>query len=137
GYFAQHKEALAQQGITVMVAASSVIESCLDKFKFAQMLEQYGFPGIPTELSLDALSGERFVVKERYGAGSHNMGVNLTRPEAQEVAKRLKNPVFQPYIQGKEYSIDFYATLQHQAHGIIVRERTLVRHGESQISITL
>ena len=76
-------------------------------------------------------------MKERWGAGSVDVGINLSKDEAIDYAKKLKEPIFQPYINGKEYSIDLYRDKQKKVKGIVVRCRDLIVNGESQITTTM
>lgn len=135
-YFAQHKQALLEEGIFTLVSDRGVIETCLDKYLFAQCLMRERFPVIKTELSIEALHTPRYVVKERRGAGSHQIGLNLSREEALEHAQKLSQPIFQPYIQGQEWSIDLYRTRKGHIKGVVTRQRNVVAGGESQVTTT-
>ncbi len=131
-FFSKHKQALHDQGIRVMISPLNSIEVCEDKILFCETLAH--LPVIPTTLSP---KHERVVVKERFGAGSHRAALNLSKDEAQEIAKTLESPIFQPYIEGTEYTVDCYITDRGALHGALVRSRDLVLNGESQITTTL
>ena len=74
----------------------------MDKLSFSNFGIANSLPFIPSSLSLDGLKSERFVVKERYGSGSQAVGINLNCNEARNYAESLKEPIFQPYVDGKE-----------------------------------
>jgi carbamoyl-phosphate synthase large subunit len=135
-YYAAHKEIFAEQGIQVMVSGKEEIEICTDKLKFYQTITGLGFPGIETSLALDELECETYVVKERYGAGSRSIGLNLGRGQAAKHSKKLDNPIYQPYIGGEEISVDLYLDKSGKTKGVIARKRDLVVDGESQITTT-
>ncbi|GEN36199.1 carbamoyl phosphate synthase [Aneurinibacillus danicus] len=135
-YFARHKEQLEEQGIHVMISNERAVTICLDKQKFYDELSACGYPVITTTQDIEQLEGERYVVKERYGAGSQSIGLDLLREEAVAHAKHLSSPIFQPYIEGEEVSVDMYIDAFSQVKGVIVRKRELVVHGESQVSTT-
>lgn len=138
-FYAQHWERLSKEGIHVMISSLEAIACCLDKLFFYQTIRRIGVKVIPTALYLEGLSSKpvtSFVVKERFGAGSQNIGLNLTPTQALQQAKRLKDPIFQPFIEGKEVSIDLYMTQEGVAKGVILRERERVVGGESQVTST-
>ncbi len=139
-FFARYKKRLAALGIEIMVSNDEPIEICLDKLLFYNHLQTIDFPVIPTcdESQIKTIEGEgnTYVVKERYGAGSRLLGINLSREEARRHGKLLADPVFQPFIAGKEYSVDFYVQRNGKAKGAIVRSRDYVVNGESQITMS-
>jgi len=61
----------------------------------------------------------------------------LNKEEAISHAKLLESPIFQPYVEGKEYSIDLYVGINGKTNGVIARTRDLIINGESQISETI
>jgi carbamoyl-phosphate synthase large subunit len=135
-FFAQYKEKFKVQGISIMVSDFAAVEVCLDKLEFYRKLKGLGYPAILTVNNIDELESQQFVVKERFGAGSRSIGLGLCRGEALEHAKTLQEPIFQPHINGKEYSIDVYIDLSGHTKGVVVRARELVVNGESQITAT-
>ena len=76
-------------------------------------------------------------MKERYGAGSRNIGLRLTPEDALVHAAKLENPIFQPYVAGNEVSVDVYVDKKGKAKGAVGRWRQLVLDGESQVTTTL
>lgn len=136
-YFSNHRKTFEKSGISVMISDPEVIETCLDKYMFNRVLLAQDFPTIPTVLSIDELKCSYFVVKERYGAGAKSIRVHLTKEEAYAHAKKLEAPVFQPYIQGIEMSVDLYITRTGEVKGVIARKRDYVVNGESQVTSTI
>ena len=138
-FYAKYSDLLKEQGISVMGSSSLALEQCQDKFLFSQRLRSLQFPAIPTYLSLnemDSKKGSRYIVKEQFGSGSKKIGVNVTENEAIQLGIELKNPIFQPYIEGDEWSIDVYRSSQGKLMGCIARQRNLVIRGESQVTTT-
>jgi len=134
-FFANSKAALDRAGISVMVSEPGAIENTTDKLKFSQTLQNYHLPVIPAFENLEELiSCDRVVVKERFGAGSTSIGIDLSKDEAKSFSKKLETPLFQPFIAGTEYSIDVYVDKFGCAKGGIARSRDLVVDGESQIT---
>jgi carbamoyl-phosphate synthase large subunit len=135
-FFAEHRAELSQQGIEVMISSLDGVEIALDKLRFCEVLSGMGISTIETSLDLESLECDRYVVKERYGAGACRVGVNLTNAEAKKHAKKLHHPVFQPCINGQETSVDLYVDTKGLCLGVVLRNRNLVVNGESQITST-
>ncbi|GAC1590436.1 MAG: hypothetical protein NVS3B25_08920 [Hymenobacter sp.] len=144
-FWSRHRAALATAGIAVLVSAPEAVHRCLDKLEFAAFGQQAGLPVIPTHLSIDALAPDAtplpqaaaFVVKERHGAGSLSLGLNLPYAAAVAHAQTLREPIFQPFIQGREISVDAYVARTGRVHGLVPRSRDVVVRGESQVTTTL
>jgi carbamoyl-phosphate synthase large subunit len=135
-FWARHRERFAQAGIDVIVSGPEAIDHCLDKLAFAAFGEARGLPFIPARLDLDALPGDRFVAKERYGAGSRAIGLDLDRAAARRHGEGLKDPIYQPYIEGEEISIDAWLDRSGAVKGVVLRRRDKVVDGESQVTTT-
>jgi len=133
-FYANHQTAFAKEGIHVMVSPIDAINICIDKLRFYETLEAMGYPAIPTACCLDPLRCSAYVVKERYGAGGNKIGINLSAEKARRYAKNLQNPVFQPYLTGKEISVDLYVTSAGSVKGVVARERKCIVNGESQVT---
>ncbi|MFD2116974.1 ATP-grasp domain-containing protein [Paenibacillus yanchengensis] len=134
-YFARHKIRLLEAGISIMISDEAIVQTCLDKFLFSKRLAELDYPVIPSYESIPP-GMDAYVVKERYGSGSKAIGINLSEEQAAVHMLTLEHPLIQPYIQGKEYSVDVYVS-GRKAKGAIVRARELVVHGESQITTTV
>ncbi|WP_276353619.1 NAD-dependent epimerase/dehydratase family protein [Cohnella caldifontis] len=136
-FFAEHKTTLESHGIGVMVSPLPTVKSCLDKLEFYRKMNAAGFPAIPASEVMESESAGLWVVKERYGAGSAGVGLRLTPDEASEHAARLSHPIYQPYVHGREYSIDLYRDLSGHTKGVVTRTRDTVVGGESQVTTTV
>ncbi|MGQ0829625.1 MAG: NAD-dependent epimerase/dehydratase family protein [Bacteroidota bacterium] len=137
-FWSSIKKELLSNGIHIMVSNSDSIDICIDKLKFFETLNKLNIPAITTTTTIDTLkNANTYVVKEQFGAGSLSIGLNLSKEQAIEHAKKLEHPIFQPYIIGKEISIDVYIDNTGKAKGSIARSRDLVVNGESQITTTI
>lgn len=136
-FFAQHKKWFASQGIHIMISDEQTIERCLDKQVFADFLSSRGFPTIPTVNDPKKLQTASYTVKERYGAGAHKIGLDLSQEQAVQHGRELEQPIFQPFIKGKEWSIDLYRSVEGELQGCVARTRDKVIQGESQITTTV
>ena len=141
-FWSRHRAALAAAGIAVLVSTPEAVHRCIDKLEFSTFGQQAGLPIIPTSLSIDTLTGDQpspnaaFVVKERHGAGSLSLGLNLPYAAALAHAQTLTEPIFQPFIQGREISVDGYVSRAGRVHGLVARTRDVVVRGESQVTTT-
>jgi carbamoyl-phosphate synthase large subunit len=135
-FWARHAEDLAKVGIAVIVSPCASIDRCIDKLAFAQVGSDQGLPIIPASETIDTLNSKSYVVKERFGAGSRSVGLDLNSEQALAHAETLKNPIFQPYIKGREFSVDAWVSRSHKVKGLVLRWRDTVVGGESLVTTT-
>ena len=135
-FWSENRRRFAQEGIDVVVSDLDTVRTCLDKLAFAQFGIAHNLPFIPAAQHLDELYAGPYVVKERFGAGSRKVGLNLDRHAALEHGSQLDNPIYQPFIPGREISIDAWADRSHHIKALVLRTRDLVVDGESQITTT-
>jgi len=136
-FWAKCRDRLKEQGIHVMVSSFETVDTCINKLKFFEFLKENGFPGIPTSKNAEDCKSDLLVVKEQMGAGARSLGLKLSLKEAKQHAQYLSAPIFQPFILGKEFSVDVYVATNGKAKGVVVRERVLVVNGESQITTSV
>jgi len=136
-FFSKNKKKMNSNAIHVMVSDHNSIIKCLDKLKFSNNNNEYDKFFIPTFTSINNNINKRYVVKERFGSGSTSAGINLSKKQALEHSKLLKNPVFQPYINGYELSIDAYIDRNKKIKGLVMRKREIVVNGESKLTSTI
>lgn len=135
-FWARYRESLSEAGISVMVSDPQVVANCTDKLEFYKYFSACGFPIIRTMTEADQTGGDRWVVKERFGAGSAKAGIDLNPAAALEHSLSLESPIFQPYVQGDEISADVYVTFDGAVKGVVLRRRDVVVDGESQVTTT-
>ncbi|MDB2357133.1 ATP-grasp domain-containing protein, partial [Gammaproteobacteria bacterium] len=135
-FWSAHKAAFLDHGIHVIVSDLEAIENCLDKYAFYNFGLENDLPIIETSLDIEDLSVDLFVVKERFGAGSNSIGIKLDKKSAIQHALSLDKPIFQPYIDGIEFSADAWLTKGSHCKGVVLRRRNVVLNGESQVTTT-
>ena len=135
-FWSRHSARLRIEGVHVIVSEPDPLQRCLDKLEFARFGSAKGLPFIPASDRLDDISGECLVVKERFGAGSRSIGLRLDRVSAIAHALTLETPIFQPYVEGSEISIDAWLDRCNLVKGLVLRRRDHVVNGESQVSTT-
>jgi carbamoyl-phosphate synthase large subunit len=136
-FWARYAKKFKSLGIHIIISAIDGIELTLDKFRFSNDCLSLGIPAIKSFLDIsNKINGDPWVVKERFGAGSRSMGLNLTKDDALRHAENLTCPIFQPYIEGNEISVDAYLTMEGLVKGLSLRYRETVVDGESQVTRT-
>jgi len=135
-FWAKHKNRLSEENINVMISDYKVVEACIDKLLFFQKCKELGYSAISTFSTIEKVNSDNIVVKERFGAGSRKIGIGLNKNEAIERGKKMESPIFQPFIEGKEISVDMYISKTGEVKGVVTRRRDLVINGESQITTT-
>ncbi len=133
-FFSSISNDLEKSGIYVLISNPEQIEVCLDKNLFYEFCNGKSINAIKTSLKIEDIQSEKFVVKERFGAGSISIGIDLTKEEAIQHSKNLSNPIYQPFIKGNEISVDAYIDKKGNVKGVLLRRRDMVVNGESQIT---
>ena len=135
-FLAEASPVLLAAGVQAMISPPAAIANCLDKLLFAETAAALGFSAIATVEDVSQLDSRSVTVKERRGSGSRDIGLDLSPDEADEQAKELREPIFQPYVKGRELSADLYLDKSGQSRGVVLRWRDLVVEGESKITTT-
>ncbi len=132
-FWAAHAQFFASHGVEVVVSDIQAIALSLDKLRFAELNNRH-LQMIPVWLKPEGSSP--LVVKERFGAGSRSIGLKLCHASAKAHASKLNEPIFQPFVQGVEVSVDAWLSRTHRAKGLVLRKRDQVRNGESVVTTT-
>lgn len=135
-FWSKHRSIFAAEGIHIIIAPLETIQLCVDKLKFSEFGVNNELPFIPSSLEIGGILSDRYVVKERFGAGSESIGINLSYDEAISHSKALSEPIFQPFQSGIEISVDAWLCSGSVVKGVVLRKRVLVENGESQITST-
>jgi carbamoyl-phosphate synthase large subunit len=132
--FAALAPALQQAGVRVAVSAPETVALCDDKLAYAELCATAGLAPIPTAAAPIDVEARRLVVKERRGAGSRGIALDVSPAEAAAFAAGFTEPVFQPFVEGRELSVDLFARADGRVLGAVARTRDLVVDGESQVT---
>ena len=136
-FWSQNQAHFLEIGTRVAISPSKTVIECSDKLKFFQTLAAHNLPVIPTALDPDGLLSETYVVKERFGSGSHNIGLNLLAENARSFSQDLNSPIFQTFIRGTEYSVDVWRSRSGNLTVCSARTRDLIIGGEAKITSTV
>jgi carbamoyl-phosphate synthase large subunit len=135
-FWSKYKAKFLDIGISIIVSPQDSIARCLDKLEFSEFGKNNELPFIQSSVDIADIQAKTYVVKERFGAGSKSIGINLGLDEAVEHGKTLMQPIFQPFIPGVEISIDGWLCKEGSLKGLVIRKRDLVENGESQVTST-
>lgn len=133
-FWAAQRDRFAHHGVQVVVSSPPMVALALDKLEFSAVMAGGTFRVIP---SATVAEGDGpFVVKERFGAGSRSIGLRLSKEAAIAHAMRLSDPIFQPFVDGREISIDAWCNRDGEVSGVVLRVRDVVVDGESKVTTT-
>jgi len=137
-FFSQHGSALLKKhDMTILTPTLGTVEVCEDKYLFYKFLEEQK---IPTIKSWNTISDKvRFpcVLKKMRGAGTELLLKIHHREKLEEEFSKTDNLIIQEYIEGTEYTIDYFSDLNAVPVSIVPRIRYKVVNGESKVGITV
>ena len=136
-FWSKHKSLLKSQNIFVFVASENILSLSLDKLNFFKFCQRNNFQTINTSSNIEDINHDKYVVKERFGSGSKNIAINFKKDDALKFSLSLKKPIFQPYVNCQEISIDGWVGENGNLPGISLRSRSIILNGESKVSTTI
>ncbi len=122
-FWAKTKKDLEREDIFVMVSEYEKINQCFNKYNLYSFCKANNLPIIKTSENINDIIADKYVVKEKNGAGSRNIGLNLSKENAIKHARILDEPIFQPFIHAKEYNVDMYVDKKGICRGVIVLDK--------------
>jgi len=131
---AENKSLFEDIHVTVIISEANVIKDVLDKYECYKKLKKINIPVPKTWLlkEVDTNSLEYpVVVKPRKGRGSRGVFICENQNDLEYALKKLKNPIIQEYICGKEYTIDTLSDFSGKPIVVIPRERIEIKGGVS------
>lgn len=128
------RDRLDAVGTFVPIGSEASVVDALDKLATSAVCLAAGIPAIPTATSLAEVDSHRFVVKDRRGAGSRHIAIDVDAGAARDAFDTMVDPVVQPFIEGDEFSIDVYVRRDGVVVAAAVRQRVLVVNGEAQVT---
>ncbi|MCK5773635.1 MAG: ATP-grasp domain-containing protein [Thermoplasmata archaeon] len=120
-------DTLRDNGLKCMVPGTSSLSIVNDKKKFSKWLISKGIPG-PVPIDPNEGPYPLFVKPRR---GSSSKGARLVPSMGELGDVDITSNVFQEYIEGKEYTIDFLASENHELMAAVPRERIEVKDGKA------
>ena len=127
----ENKEQFHKIATTVLVSDPTVIQLCRDKIKTVEIFKNCGFVFPHSVIDWREYTGTYpAFIKPRFGSASKNAFQAENEEALAFYAKRIPDYIVQPYISGREYSIDIFCDWKGNAVSIVPRERLQIRSGE-------
>lgn len=152
---AANKKKFEDLGVVALVADSSVIEMCFDKYQTAKFIESIGLRSPKTYVNYkQAISAIQqgdlqfpLVLKPRWGSGSIGIEFVNSLQDLKEtydiLNKKIKKTILskvsegseviliQEMIEGQEYGVDIMNDLNGKNRGVSVKKKIAMRAGET------
>lgn len=127
----ENKEKFEAIGTRVMISAPEMIGICRDKNKTAQFFLDCGLSAPVTVNDWrEYKSGYPAFIKPKDGSSSINAFKVENAEELEVYAAQIDEYIVQPFVSGREYTIDIFCDWDGKPVSIVPRERVQVRAGE-------
>lgn len=127
----QDIQAFEQVGTKVLISKPDKITICRDKNHTADFFESCGLKAPKTYNDYRKYDGEYpCFIKPKDGSSSINAFKVNDAEELAVYAEMVEDYIIQPFIEGKEYTIDIFCDFNGEPIYITPRERMAVRSGE-------
>lgn len=134
-FWAERKEMLKRHDIIAWVSDPSFIRHCDDKLIFSKVWHDSEMKIIPAFESPLNPKINRWVAKARSGSGSRKVWLNLSKEDINKLPNRIsENLIFQPFIEGKEFTAEMWISQSRQCRGPLLRWRNKIVNGESHLT---
>ena len=128
---AENKERFEALGTRVMISAPDKIRICRDKNNTSQFFVDCGLHApMPVNDRKEYRSGFPAFIKPKDGSSSINAFKVENEEELEVYAGQVEDYIVQPFVSGKEYTIDIFCDWNGNPISIVPRERLQVRAGE-------
>ena len=126
-----NKERFQAIGTRVMVSDPDKIRICRDKTYTSQFFVDCGLHAPAPTTSLKEYSGGYpAFIKPKDGSSSINAFRAENREELEVYARQVDDYIIQPFVSGREYTVDVFCDWDGTPLSIVPRERLQVRAGE-------
>lgn len=127
----ENKSLFEESGTRVMISAPEMIRICRDKNHTSQFFIDCGLRApMPVNDWKEYTSGFPAFIKPKDGSSSINAYKVENEEELEVYANQVEDYIVQPFISGKEYTIDIFCDWNGEPISIVPRERLQVRAGE-------
>ncbi len=131
-----HRKDFNQGDLLVYLQDPQTIEVCHDKLKLARFCQQEEISSPLTGDLKRFLETPKFplIAKPRHGEGGKNGIIVENSTDLEFVAQKYPGHVLQTYIEGQEFTVDWFSDRQGTPVLIVPRERLAVQGGEVRVS---
>ena len=128
---AENKDKFDAVGTKVMITDSDKIQICRDKNNTSQFFVDCGLHApMPVNDWKEYKSGFPAFIKPKDGSSSINAHKVENAEELEVYSKQVEDYIVQPFVSGREYTIDIFCDWDGEPISIVPRERIQVRAGE-------
>ena len=120
--------------LLLYLAGHTLIETCNDKRRLAEFFTQKNFASPDLIDPKKLFPGFPLIAKDPYGEGGKNCFKIEDQTEFDFYSKKLPNHIFQRFVQGREFSIDWFSNKKGLPVVVVPRERLVARAGEVMVS---
>lgn len=127
----ENKHIFQEQGTDVLISEPNMISICRDKNNTSQFFVDCGLKApMPVNDWHEYLEGFPAFIKPKDGSSSINAYKVDSLNELEVYAKQVDDYIVQPFISGREYTIDIFCDFDGNPLTIVPRERLQIRAGE-------
>ena len=128
---AEHKSNFESVGTKVLVGSPDKVKLCRDKSLTGEYFRSLGLTSPKSVVDVNEYKGPfPAFIKPKDGSSSINAYRANTYEELLSYAERIDGYVIQPFVSGREYTVDIFCDFDGNAVYITPRERLAVRSGE-------
>ena len=128
---AENKEKFEAIGTKVLISAADKVKLCRDKRFTADYFISLGLKSpMPVDAVAKYTSGYPAFIKPKDGSSSVDAYKVNNAEDLKTYAAKINDYIIQPFISGKEYTIDIFCDYEGNPVFITPRERMAVRAGE-------
>jgi len=120
--------------LLLYLADHTLIKTCNDKRRLAEFFTQNNFASPDLIDPKKPFPGFPLIAKDPCGEGGENCFKIEDQIELDFYSKKLPNHIFQQFVQGREFSIDWFSDKKGIPVVVVPRERLVVRAGEVMVS---
>ncbi len=127
----ENKERFETTGTKVLISAPEMVRVCRDKNNTSQFFVDCGlYAPMPVNEWTQYKSGYPAFIKPKDGSSSINAFKVENEKELEVYASQMEDYIVQPFVEGKEYTIDIFCDFDGNPISIVPRERMQIRAGE-------
>jgi len=120
--------------LLLYLAGHTLIETCNDKRRLAEFFTQNNFASPDLIDPKKPFPGFPLIAKDPCREGGKNCFKIEDQTEFDFYSKKLPNHIFQRFVQGREFSIDWFSNKKGLPVVVVPRERLVARAGEVMVS---
>jgi carbamoyl-phosphate synthase large subunit len=130
------QEYLEEAGLRTLMPSIDTVRTCVDKWLFAQAMDDAGLPVPATALGKATGVPGPWIVKPRNGRGSRDVHAVATKAALAAALTLTPEPIVQTQIAGREFTADALVFPSGEMCGVVPRWRLATKGGISTLGTT-